>query len=82
MTKDNSILEPIEQLSCEHERLSALIHLSAFMMGKINNENLPDNEKIRQEYPFWLESLLDTIYAEADRQNNCFDDIIENIVSK
>lgn len=77
-----NIIESIENFSCDFEKLSSLINLSAFMMGKINVEGLPDNEEIRSNYPFWLESLLNTISKMADEQEHRLDEIIENMISK
>ena len=54
-------MDELTDFSVNREKLSCLIDLAAYMMGKINCECLPDNEEIKNNYPAWLESLLDTI---------------------
>ena len=74
-------MDKITEYSVNQEKLSCLINLAAFMMGKINCECLPDNEDIKRNYPAWLESLLDTISDMAKKQNEEFD-LLMNEISK
>ena len=40
--------ELLEQLSVDFEKLTGLIQLSAYMMGRINTDNLPDDEETKK----------------------------------
>ena len=71
-------MDELTDFSVNREKLSCLIDLAAYMMGKINCECLPDNEEIKNNYPAWLESLLDTISDLAKKQNTDFDSLMNN----
>lgn len=73
----NELIEKMTEHSVNEERLMCLIHLAAYMMGKINCECVSDNEEIKNNYPGWLESLLDTISDVATKQNKEADAIIQ-----
>lgn len=70
------LMNEMTNFSVNQEKLSCLIELAAYMMGRINCECLPDNEEIRNNYPAWLESLLDTLSDLAKKQNAEFDSLI------
>lgn len=70
------LMNEMTNFSVNQEKLSCLIDLAAYMMGRINCECLPDNEEIRNNYPAWLESLLDTLSDLAKKQNAEFDSLI------
>lgn len=68
--------ELLEQMSVDFEKLTGLIQLSAYMMGRINTDNLLDDEETKKNYPFWLESLLDSVADMAKAHEEKFDEII------
>ena len=69
----------LEEYSVNQERLSCLIDLAAYMMGRITCDCLPENDGIRNNYPGWLESLLDTASDIAKKQNKEFDSLMQSI---
>lgn len=76
---NKELIEKMEQYSVAAERVSNLVDLAAHMMGKINCDCVSDNEEVRNSYPGWLESLLDTVSELAHKQNAEMDDILTGI---
>lgn len=77
---NKKLIEKMEQYSVATERVSNLVDLAAHMIGKINCDCVSDNEEVRNSYPRWLESLLDTVSELAHKQNAEMDDILTGIV--
>lgn len=77
----NELIEKMTEHSVNEERLMCLIHLATYMMGKINISDgcISGNDEINNNYPGWLESLLDTISDVATKQNEEFDAIIQEV---
>lgn len=75
----NELIESMTDYSVSEERLMCLVELAAHMMGKINCDCVSDNEEIRNNYPGWLESLLDTVAELAKKQTSAFDAFIQNV---
>lgn len=75
---NKQIIDKQLEYSVNQEKLSCLLDLAAYMMGRINCECLPDNEEIKNNYPAWLESLLDTLSDLAKKQNTEFDSLMSN----
>ena len=67
-----------EQASLQQEKLSSLIHLASYMMGRLNvcDGKVTDCEEIQTEYPHWIEQLLDTAAGLASEQNSAIDELI------
>lgn len=76
---NKELIERMEQYSVAAEKVSNLVDLAAHMMGKINCDCVSDNEEVRNSYPGWLESLLDTVSELAHKQNAEMDNILTDI---
>ena len=78
------MMNKLEQVSLEQERLSNLLHLTSYMMGRynVNQGEVIENKELNAQYPVWIESLLDTAIELADNQNIRIDDIIQTSFSK
>ena len=73
------LIDRMTDYSVNEERLMCLVELAAHMIGKINCDCVSDNEEIRNNYPGWLESLLDTVAELAKKQTSAFDAFIQKI---
>ncbi len=76
---NTELIDKMFEYSVNQEKLSYLIDLAAYMMGRINCECLPNNEEIRNNYPAWLKSLLDTLSKLTKEQNANFDLLMSNL---
>lgn len=70
--------EMIEQVSVNQERLSCLIHLASYMMGRynVNQGDVIENQELNAAYPAWIEAVLDTALELAKDQNEAIDKMI------
>ncbi len=77
----NELIEKMTEHSVNEERMMCLMHLAAYMMGKINccDGCVSDDEEINNNYSGWLESLLDTVTDMAKKQNAEFDSFIQKV---
>ena len=75
----NEVLELMTNYSVNEERLMCLIQLASYMMGRFNicQGEICGNKEINNNYPAWLESLIDTVSELAQKQVIDFDGIIE-----
>lgn len=74
------IIDQIEALSVDCERLSSLVHLLSYMIGRYKLEEL--NEYAQSNYLSWIESLADTTAEYAETQNRTFENVLQAILKK